>query len=419
MSAYPIAPSTMQTGAQYKGFQTRPKAAASTYAVADAAHPSTGDCSQCHSGTTAFTGTAMPTGHIPTPITTCATCHVTPGDYSIATLTTSMPTLHTGITSGCANCHSAGTGKGPFAGCATQAACGTPVPLTYQPKVMPLAAGGSPTSPSTSTHIPVGSVACELCHSPSNFTTFGGLNMKPTSGGGNTAMHTAVGGETCMGCHEAKYTWFGVTIKTRDSGHKGNKAAPNDCNGSGCHKVSTQFESLIRPVPVMRAPVAGGMPRLLPRDVLAPDSAAIGRGFDHQGVTPGQCQTCHNGQVAKGLPAHHLTIRASCDSCHRSSAWKPVQFDHQGVLQGQCQSCHNGINASSKPGSHFVTVRACDSCHRSLAWMPVNYAHLSPNYKPQPDKFTCQGCHITNGEIIPRQMRGNPRDRPVPVGPGQ
>jgi hypothetical protein len=283
---------------------------------------------------------------------------------------------------------------------------------------MPLLAGSSPSSPSTSTHIYINATACEACHSPSNFTTFGGLVMKPPTG---TAMHTAVAAQTCMSCHERPYKWFGVSIVVRDSGHtSGSRAAPNDCDNSGCHRVSSQFgAALIRPVPVMRAPMAGGAPRLLPRDASAPEAANVVRGFDHQGVLPGQCLTCHNGQMATGIPMRHLSSRASCDTCHRSTAWRPAQFNHQGVLAGQCQSCHNGINASAMPGSHFVTVRACDSCHRSLSWMPVNYSHLSPNYRPQPDKLSCVGCHVTNGEIIPRQMRGNPRDRPVPVGPGQ
>ena len=143
MSAYPIAPTTLVAGAQYTGFHTRPRAAASTFSVADAAHPATGDCSQCHSGTNYFSAQAKPAGHIPTN-GACATCHVTPGDYSIAGLTTNKTTMHTGISSGCASCHTAGAGAGPFAGCATQAACANPPPLTYQPKVMPLAAGGSP-----------------------------------------------------------------------------------------------------------------------------------------------------------------------------------------------------------------------------------------------------------------------------------
>ena len=66
MAAYPIAPTVLTTGAQYTGFQTRPRTAAGTYNVADAAHPSSGDCSQCHSGTNFFTAQDKPANHIPT-----------------------------------------------------------------------------------------------------------------------------------------------------------------------------------------------------------------------------------------------------------------------------------------------------------------------------------------------------------------
>jgi hypothetical protein len=87
-------------------------------------------------------------------------------------------------------------------------------------------------------------------------------------------------------------------------------------------------------------------------------------------------------------------------------------------LVGQCASCHNGSNASGKPAGHFVTPRSCDACHRTVAWVPVSYTHLSPAYRAQPDRTSCVSCHLTNGEIIPRQMRGNPRPRPVPTPPG-
>ena len=145
--------------------------------------------------------------------------------------------------------------------------------------------------------------------------------------------------------------------------------------------------------------------------------------FDHRGVLPGQCVTCHNGVAARGLPTKHLATKVSCDTCHRTTAWKPAQFSHQGVIPGQCITCHAsasangsaGIMATGKPGDHFMTARSCDACHRTQSWLPVTYTHLSPAYAPAIDKPTCVSCHITNGEIIPRVMHGNPRVRPVPV----
>jgi hypothetical protein len=222
---------------------------------------------------------------------------------------------------------------------------------------------------------------------------------------------------TCMSCHERGYTWFGVSIVTRDGA---NHHAGQDCNGSGCHRnTSKSFAALIRPVPVRRAAVNGALPRLLPRDLPGVVDAGLNGGakatFDHRGVSVGQCQTCHNGQLARGRPAKHFGGRLSCDSCHRTTAWAPAQFSHAAGAAGQCMACHNGVDAGAKPGQHFVTSRSCDSCHQMLAWAPVRYQHLSPAYQPSPDRSTCIACHVTNGEIIPHQARGGARPRPVPA----
>ncbi|MEI6734705.1 MAG: hypothetical protein WCK94_12070, partial [Comamonadaceae bacterium] len=406
---YPIAPSTLTTGAQYTGFHNRPKATASTFNIADAGHPATGDCSLCHSGTNYFTGIAKPSGHMPT-TGTCSTCHIVAGDYSIAGLA-SNAVLHTGITNGCISCHSVGTGAGPFAGCATQASCPATPPLTYQPKATPLLAGGSPTAPSSQTHVPTVGVACELCHSPTVFTSFSGMNMKS-----NTPAHNAVSTATCMSCHDYPYTWYGVTIKTTGSASHHGRKATQDC--TACHtKVYSKFSGAAARVrPVMRGALNSISQRVMPDGLLA-SSPLSGETtvFSHSGVLPGQCQTCHNAQTASGMPAKHLQTRMSCDACHRTSAWKPAQFNHQGVLPGQCQMCHNSVAASGKVAGHFITGRSCDSCHRTVAWVPVSYQHLSPLFVAQPDRSTCLSCHVTNGEIIPRQMRGNNRPKPVPV----
>jgi hypothetical protein len=415
MAQYPIAPTTLVNGAQYTGFQTRPLASAGQFRVADAAHPTTGDCAQCHSGTTFFSAQAKPVGHIPTQVATCSTCHVVSGDFSVAGLTSSMPTLHTGIASGCIACHSAGAGAGPFAGCATQASCPATPPLTYQPKTTPLASGGSPTTPSALTHVPAVGIACERCHSPTVFTSFAGMNMR-----GNSAAHTAVNAATCESCHEYPYVWFGVTIRTPGSTNHHGRRAGEDCISSGCHNRSyNQFSNAARVRPVLRSALDGGSARLLPELAGAGSPAPVaGAPFDHRGVAIGQCQTCHNGNAARGLPVRHLLTRASCDTCHRTTAWVPAQFSHNGVLPGQCQTCHNGAAATGKSSGHFVTARFCDSCHRTFAWVPVQYSHLSSLYRAQPDKPTCVSCHLTNGEIIPRQLRGGPRPRPIPGPPG-
>jgi hypothetical protein len=235
------------------------------------------------------------------------------------------------------------------------------------------------------------------------------MNMK-----GNSTAHAAVGAATCESCHEFPYVWFGVTIKTPGSASHHGRKAGQDCISSGCHNRSySQFSNRARVRPVLRAAVAGASTRFLPDGTALP-ARGSGQAFDHQGVLPGQCRTCHNGQAARAQPAKHLLTHASCDTCHRTTAWTPAQFSHAGVLPGQCQTCHNGSSAPGKMPGHFVTARSCDACHRTISWVPVNYSHISPLYRAAPDKPTCVSCHVTNGEIIPRQLRGGPRPRPVP-----
>jgi hypothetical protein len=376
----------------------------------------TGDCSQCHSGTTAFTAAGLPAGHMPTKGSACSTCHG--ADYSVATLITTG--IHTGITAGlqtftaatigtktCVTCHTVGTGgtsgTAPFTGCATQAACSSPPPQNaYQPMLRD--AKGA--------HVPIGTTDCNGCHA--SFTAFSGMAMKP----GSQVPHNnaKLGGVQCQGCHENGMAWFGVTglkVRTPSKHTTASRMAPNDC--SNCHDLGG-FRALMRPV-MRQALVNPDLARIRPNLPTGRVSrGSLGNSFDHKGVEVGQCKTCHDGKSASGMPARHLMVTVSCDTCHRTSTWTPAQFNHSGVSPNTCLACHNGMGASGKPAGHFMSARSCDSCHKNLAWKPVNYQHLSPLYKPSPDMLSCVSCHITNGEIIPRQMRGLNRTKPIPVG---
>ena len=121
-------------------------------AAQDPNHPTTGDCSNCHSSTTSFnTAVAKPSNHIPTS-QACTLCHSNSANYAVYTMN------HAGITSNCIQCH--GTGLS-FA--------------NIVPKEPP------------SNHIPTASTACESCHSPAVFTAFSGTKMN----------HTPVSAMTC------------------------------------------------------------------------------------------------------------------------------------------------------------------------------------------------------------------------------
>ena len=148
---------TCHETAPYQGMiaSTATSGADSRPTAFDKSHPTTGDCGGCHTSTPTFasnvTSGSKPANHIPTNAP-CAQCHTTAGNYGAYVM---GATGHTGITSGCALCHANGLS---FANMAP--------PTLVEP----------PTGPTG--HVPVGSIACEQCHSVTNFTTFAGTVMK-------------------------------------------------------------------------------------------------------------------------------------------------------------------------------------------------------------------------------------------------
>ena len=415
----------------YNGFQTRPGATATPYGYTDAAHTGgtldTGDCSLCHAGTTSFTAEGKPSGHMPNSTASCASCHVVAGDYSYAPgKLGANSVLHSGLTvpaavtayasvpasgAACTHCHKVGmggtSGTAPFAGCATQVACSAPPPISYQPK-----------ADTSVAHIPFGGLGCDACHVGT--TLFSGVNMASAAAAKTMHANVALAKIQCQSCHEYSATplWYGLPgIQTRKpSKHTtASRQAPNDC--SVCHSFNGGFDRGMQR-PIMRsAQVAPDQSRIRPSiQTNKPSRGSLGNSFDHKGVQAGQCKTCHDGKSASGMPARHLMVSSSCDTCHRPTSWLPAQFNHSGVTPNTCQACHNGMSASGRPAGHFNTTRSCDNCHKNMAWTPVSYHHLSPLYVPNPDKLSCVSCHDTNGELVRRQLRGLSRTKPIPLG---
>jgi hypothetical protein len=269
-------------------------------------------------------------------------------------------------------------------------------------------------------HVPIGTLDCNGCHaSTASFTL---MDMKPKT---SQVPHknVALGGVTkCLQCHELGMAWFNVNnLRVRESDkHKGDasRLPPNDCTNSGCHSLTT-FNKSGMARPIMRNALVGpDMGRIRPNlQVGKPSRGSLGNNFNHKGVAAGKCKDCHDGKSASALPARHLMVSNSCDTCHRTTTWLPAQFSHNGITPNTCLACHNGMGASAKPPGHFMTARSCDSCHKAMQWAPVQYQHLSPLYHASPDRLSCVSCHDTNGEIIRRQARSLNRTKPIPVGP--
>jgi hypothetical protein len=319
-----------------------------------ALHVTSGECSTCHFSTVSFLGAAnLPANHIPLPAadgTNCALCHTTAGNYSLAVMN------HVNISNNCAQCHAYGLS---FANMAA--------PTLKQPPSG--ATGHIPSNPPNGT----ASLACELCHLPTVFTTFSGTKM----------IHAAVTAMTCMSCHERGLTWktnAGTGLWTRPNGHH----TGQDCGGSNCHSSRDKFAPRRAAVTtsVRKSGVAGATTA-----ATAPGGAALVPGsgsFNHQRVAGTACVSCHNTASGTGMPATHL---ATTQSCHTTLAWLPVaRVDHSQV-QGSCVSCHNKGVATGKGSNHIASGDSCETCHTTNAWTPARFDHIAVA------AHTCRSCH--------------------------
>lgn len=369
-------------------------------------HVQSGECSVCHFSTSSFLGASnYPSNHIPVPTAdnnNCALCHSNSNDYSVYAMN------HVNITGNCAQCHGAGLS---FANMAP--------PTLKEP----------PTG--TPAHIPVKSnIACELCHSATNFTSFSGTVMR----------HAAVPGVACETCHEYKMVWYGEPnnwSRPSTSHHAG-----QDCGGSGCH-TSRDVTALNRPKSALaaRRPQSlfsttgtgvagavgaspGGTARVsigLPNSFNHARVTGLSCASCHNGVTAsgkpaghiatssdcgschttlswarlaqvdhmqvrGSCASCHDGRIANGKPLTHVTTAADCGVCHTSNAWTPARMDHNAIAVASCRSCHNGVRASGTPAGHVATAQDCNACHGTLSWTPALVDHRTLTAR-------CVSCH--------------------------
>ncbi len=419
---------TCHESAPYAGMlaSTATAAGDSRPTALDKSHPTTGDCSGCHTTTPTFStnqtgASAKPANHIPTSAP-CGQCHTTAGNYGVYVM---GATGHQGIASNCARCHAYGlsfynmappTLKEPASGA-----------TGHIPAVPPNGAGG---------------FACELCHSPSAFSSFAGTVMK----------HAVVRSMKCTSCHEDGMRW-----QTNSGAQLWVRPGPDhnpgqDCGGSGCHSTRDKFAVRLphgtttatalgrtRPgitstppgaaahsagEPAARqprfeagasSPLGVGLPAGIdPHSVTGKSCASCHTGargkppdhmptgdacgschrthawmpvamVDHLQVR-GACVGCHTGRIAKGKASGHLPTSGACESCHTSNAWTPARVDHGAVMPHSCASCHNAVRAIGLPRAHIPTTQTCDSCHGTLAWLPAKVDHAGLT-------ASCNGCH--------------------------
>jgi hypothetical protein len=331
-------------------------------------HPATGDCSLCHASTSSFAGLSqLPPNHIPTS-QPCAQCHSNQSDFSIYTMS------HQGITSGCANCHGAGLA---FANMA-------PPVLKEIP----------------ANHIPTGSVACEGCHSTTNFTTFAGTMMN----------HSVVAGTSCSTCHEAGRSFVGSPpVVTRPPPPH---VATGEC--SNCHFSTSTFAGATGMLPANHIPLP----------------AADG----------GNCSLCHtNANDFSIYTMNHSGIGNNCAQCHGAGLTfaniappalkEPPTGPPAHIPTGNipCEQCHSPTNFVTFAGTTIrhaaVAGRPCMSCHElGMSWygIPNLWVRDGPDHHKGQD---CggSGCHSPRdgagggGNAVPAKTTAKVKAAAVPA----
>lgn len=248
------------------------------------------DCASCHypnsNGFTSFAGAtagSLPLNHLPTS-QPCSTCHTSFGAGSGLM-------KHTGIVSGCANCHNGQT----------------------------FAVGMKPVSKPTGAipHVPT-SLSCETCHSISAFNSFAGTTMK----------HTGITGG-CADCHGAGKNFVGGIV-TYPSNHVPTTLVTNGALCETCHS-KTNFTTFSG-APMnhtgittgckachSNTPFAGGTPLFKPSNHIPEAQLLGGAAMD--------CNFCHKLTTIGGFK----TLSVTSTIMHNGS---------QGKGSGQCTGCH-------------------------------------------------------------------------------
>lgn len=293
----------------------------------------TGNCVTCHNGQTlgvvSVSSTHIPLSAYPT-APDCNSCHTNTTTF----LSYTSVNLHTGITSGCSQCH--GGPPGADAGSGT---IGTfPGVVSYN----------------KATHVPLPTtVNCASCHF--SFSTFLGA----------TYTHTSANSSQCASCHEGQFA--GVVAYTPGV----HIPLPAGSNCAPCH-VDPSLSPSTKPSFFGSA---------FHTSTYGVTAAAISSGS-------GTCATCHNGsytsQNAQPVGKTHIPFAGDCSVCHTDATGTPVNntssyttflnakfhLSSAGSNPGTCSNCHNGSfiseGAYSKTSvlpTHIPVSGDCGTCH--------------------------------------------------------
>ena len=320
-----------------------------------------GSCQNAGCHTAGGSGLLKPVTHIP--ITdSCEVCHTN----GLTNFTAFKPAQmsHTAasvVASGCKTCHATGTA---YLSVNAQQPGSSHIPVgTTQCNVCHLSAGGAWTSRSMDhTTAAVSGAACTTCHAAGKPY----LSENAQQPGSN---HITIGSLTCGTCHTnfanftpaaMNHTQALTVVPLCKTCHDGSKVSENAQAKSANH-VSTTADCII----CHTAPKHSNY-----------TTWSLGGTPDHSVLGP-ICNGCHNGTTtALPKPGSHIPTSAQCSSCHilttntpASGSFRPATMDHTVGGIG-CSTCHNGsysyANALPQGATHIPTTALCSGCHTPL-----------------------------------------------------
>jgi hypothetical protein len=133
--------------------------------------------------------------------------------------------------------------------------------------------------------------------------------------------------------------------------------------------------------------------------------------FNHAGIDPNNCSTCHNTGIATPKIANHIPAKDDCSVCHNSTTVGGFATNtfltsvHTGITRG-CEGCHTGKFFPARPAlyktaGHVPTGQDCYLCHNTTAFAPINtpfqHTDISGN---------CDSCHDGTANYVAVGARG-------------
>jgi len=341
MGQYPLTPPALGVSTtHYMGFQTRPLGAAVAFSIADGAHPTMGDCSQCHTRTDYFEATVKPTNHIPyAAAATCESCHKNPV-YSVSPSLTDIHANAQSTTTNCIQCH--GSAAASFA-----------IPAANNFAIV-----GIPAKHITSN----ADAPCETCHVGAT-SSIAALPVLTGATFKNSAMSHA-GLTTCVGCHGTGVGGFvgiaQLVVMPPTSPAGANSHIPSATACESCHVAPGGL------VPASAPSLAIGTTGFLTLSL--PTTAQI-----HNGIIS-KCASCHEGGNVWAdmgqYPLAPAALTGNSSSQYKGFQTRPLAAAagysiadpaHPTASSGDCSVCHAStdyFDGLVKPANHIPYAAA-------------------------------------------------------------